>query len=113
MMFPVGYRRYYHSSNHIERLNRELKCRSDVIGVFPNEASLIRLMGSVLIEQNDGNMNTHKIFSSESYQVLMESGLAASLKAPPHNCSHASCLPIIPSYLPKMLDNTPSIACAF
>ena len=35
------------------------------------------------------------------------------LKASPHNYSHASCLPIVPSYLPKMLDNTPSIACAF
>ena len=80
MMLPVGYRRYYRTSNHIERLNRELKRRSDVIGVFPNEDSLIRLMGSVLMEQNDGNMNTRKIFSAESYQALLESGLAASLK---------------------------------
>lgn len=80
MMFPAGYRRYFRTSNHIERLNRELKRRSDVIGVFPNEASLIRLMGSVLIEQNDGNMNTRKIFSSESYQALLNSGLVSSLK---------------------------------
>ena len=35
------------------------------------------------------------------------------LKAPPHNCSHASCLLIIPSYLPKIFDNTQNIACVF
>lgn len=41
------------TSNHIERLNRELKRRSNVIGVFPNEESIVRLMGAVLIELNE------------------------------------------------------------
>ena len=53
MTLPAGMRKYFRTSNHIERLNRELKRRSNVIGVFPNEQSLLRLMGSVLIERNE------------------------------------------------------------
>lgn len=41
------------TSNHIERLNKELKRRSNVIGIFPNTESLIRLMGSVIIDIHD------------------------------------------------------------
>ena len=50
MTRPEGMRRFFRTSNHIERLKRELKRRSGVIGIFPNEASLIRLMGSVLMK---------------------------------------------------------------
>jgi Transposase and inactivated derivatives len=46
MLLPAWLRRYYRTSNQIERLNRELKRRSKVIGVFPNEDSVLRLMGS-------------------------------------------------------------------
>lgn len=53
MALPETYRRYFRTTNHLERLNRELKRRSNVIGVFPNADSLNRLMGSVLIERND------------------------------------------------------------
>lgn len=53
MALPSNIRRYYRTSNHIERLNRELKRRSKAIGIFPNVESLIRLMGSVLVEQNE------------------------------------------------------------
>ncbi|MDY6211275.1 MAG: transposase [Hornefia butyriciproducens] len=49
---PEGMRRSFRTSNHIERLNRELKRRSKSIGIFPNDASLVRLIGSVLLEQN-------------------------------------------------------------
>lgn len=52
MVLPENYRRYYRTSNHIERLNRELKRRSKVIGVFPNVDSLNRIIGSVILEQN-------------------------------------------------------------
>ena len=53
MALPKGYRRFLRTSNHIERLNLELKRRSKAIGVFPNEASLTRIIGTVLMERND------------------------------------------------------------
>ena len=57
MVLPERLRLYHRTSNHIERLNRELKRRSTVIGVFPNDASVIRIMGSVL-------MDVHEAFAS-------------------------------------------------
>ena len=53
LALPEGFRKYLRTSNHLERLNKELKRRSKVIGVFPNEGSLNRIIGSVLIELND------------------------------------------------------------
>ena len=53
MILPETLRRYLRTSNHLERLNKELKRRSKVIGIFPNEGSLNRIIGSVLIELND------------------------------------------------------------
>ena len=61
MALPIGIQRYYRTSNHIERLNRELKRRSKVIGVFPNETSLVRLVKSVLIELNENRQTGRKI----------------------------------------------------
>lgn len=52
MILPESLRRQFRTTNYLERLNGELKRRSNVIGIFPNTASLCRLMGSVLIDQN-------------------------------------------------------------
>ena len=79
MLLPRGMQRYYRTSNHIERLNRELKRRSKVIGVFPNEDSILRLMGSVLIEQNENFALKKAIFSSDSLASLMNSTVPSKL----------------------------------
>jgi transposase-like protein len=56
MVLPTPLRKYHRTSNHIERLNRELKRRSRVIGVFPNDESIIRIMGSLLMEMHEASI---------------------------------------------------------
>jgi len=53
MTFPREHRAKLHSTNPIERLNGEIKRRTDVVGLFPNEAAITRLVGAILMEQSD------------------------------------------------------------
>src|SRR3954452_22258543 len=57
--------RTLHSTNPLERLNKEVKRRADVVGIFPCEASITRLIGAVLLEQNDEWQLQHRYMQVE------------------------------------------------
>ena len=79
MLLPAWLRRFYRTSNQIERLNKELKRRSKVIGVFPNEDSVLRLMGSVLMGRHDAMLGGRAVFSKDSLSALLKSDIPAKL----------------------------------
>ena len=64
---PVEHQRQLHSTNPLERLNKEIKRRSNVVGIFPNPAAVIRLVGAILLEQDDEwAVAERRYFSAES-----------------------------------------------
>ena len=69
--FPTAHWRQIWSTNPLERVNKEIKRRTDVVGVFPNPASLLRLAGAVLIEQHDEwDAADRRYFSEHSMKQL-------------------------------------------
>jgi putative transposase len=70
MAFPAQHRAKLHSTNPLERLNKEVKRRADVVGIFPNEASITRLIGAVLLEQNDEWQLRHRYMQVEAMAEL-------------------------------------------
>jgi len=68
--FPRQHRTKLHSTNPIERLNKEVKRRADVVGIFPNEASIMRLIGAVLIEQNDEWQTQNRYMQVEAFAKI-------------------------------------------
>jgi len=72
MAFPAQHRTKLHSTNPIERLNKEVKRRADVVGIFPNEASITRLIGAVLFEQNDEWQTQHRYMQVEAFARIDE-----------------------------------------
>jgi len=71
--FPAAHRRQLHSTNPLERLNKEIKRRSAVVGIFPHRDSLLRLVGALLAEQDDEwAVADRRYFSAESMQQLTQ-----------------------------------------
>jgi len=70
MAFPAQHRAKLHSTNPLERLNKEVKRRADVVGIFPGEASITRLIGAVLLEANDEWQLQHRYMQVEPMAEL-------------------------------------------
>jgi transposase-like protein len=70
MDFPAQHRTKIHSTNPLERLNKEVKRRADVVGIFPNEGAIIRLIGAVLLEANDEWQLQHRYMQTEAMAEL-------------------------------------------
>ena len=70
LSFPAQHRTKLHSTNPLERLNKEIKRRADVVGIFPNEDSITRLIGAVLLEANDEWQLQHRYMQIEGMTEL-------------------------------------------
>ena len=76
MSFPKSHRAQIHSTNPLERLNAEIKRRTNVVGIFPNEAAITRLVGALLLEQNDEWQLQRRYLPLEGLQTLTDNQTA-------------------------------------
>ena len=64
--FPAQHRVRLHSTDPLERLSQEVKRRADVVGIFPNEPAIVRLVGAALMEQHDERQLQHRYMQLEA-----------------------------------------------
>src|SRR3954454_19213160 len=83
LSFPAQHRAKLHSTNPLERLNKEIKRRADVVGIFPNTESIQRLIGAVLLEANDEWQLQHRYMQVEGMAGLTSTLLDETLTAIP------------------------------
>ena len=83
MGFPAQHRSKLHSTNPLERLNKEVKRRADVVGIFPGESSIVRLIGAVLLEQNDEWQLQQRYMQVEGMAELLPPVIEAETKQIP------------------------------
>lgn len=76
MSFPQSHRVQIHSTNPLERLNAEIKRRTNVVGIFPNEPAIKRLVGALLLEQNDERQLQRRYLPLEGLRSLAENQTA-------------------------------------
>jgi putative transposase len=72
MTFPRAHWTQIYSTNPLERLNAEIKRRTRVVGIFPNDASITRLVGAMMLEQNDEWSLNRRYMQLEGLQSLSE-----------------------------------------
>jgi putative transposase len=76
MSFPKAHHKQIHSTNPLERLNAEIKRRTDVVGIFPNDAAITRLVGALLLEQSDEWSLQRRYMQLEGLQTLTDNQTA-------------------------------------
>jgi len=76
MSFPKAHHKQIHSTNPLERLNAEIKRRTNVVGIFPNEAAITRLVGALLLEQSDEWSLQRRYMQLEGLQALADNQTA-------------------------------------
>ena len=72
MTFPRAHWTQIYSTNPLERLNAEIKRRTNVVGIFPNDASIVRLVGAMMLEQNDEWSLNRRYMQLEGLQTLSD-----------------------------------------
>jgi putative transposase len=73
-LFPREHWTKLRSTNPLERVNKEIGRRTDVVGIFPNDAAVIRPAGALLSEQNDEWLVQRRYLSVESMQLILDAG---------------------------------------
>jgi putative transposase len=83
--FPTSHWSKLRSTNPLERVNREIGRRADVVGIFPNDASALRLSGAMLIEQNDEWLVCRRYLSDESMRLILYDVTDPDISPPNNN----------------------------